>query len=171
MFDEMDHEDLILAFFPCTRFCQNSQLLTSGRAYQQTGWSDEKKLIYGMSFVDEMCANYKRLSKMVCVCIRHGLRLVIENPYTDPHFLKMYFPISPTIIDRDRRDNGDYYKKPTQFWFIGFQPYDNLVFEALDYVYRPVIERVRGKNRTAMRSEISPQYARRFIKRYLVNEE
>ena len=74
------------------------------------------------------------------------------------------------IIDNDRTDNGDYHKKPTQFYFINLDPGDNLVLEPLDYVETLNIERTRKDKditRQVKRSLIHPQYARRFILRHL----
>ena len=60
----------------------------------------------------------------------------------------------------------DYYKKPTQYWFIGFSPKQNLVFEALDYVEPKTWSGLSARER----SEIHPQYANRFIRQYLIDE-
>ena len=78
--------------------------------------------------------------------------------------------IKPKVIDLDRRANGDYYKKPTQYWFINCDPKNNLVFEPIDWVEsRETIAELKGKNREAMRSEIHPQYANRFIRQYIAD--
>ncbi|MDO5480022.1 MAG: hypothetical protein Q4G23_12755, partial [Clostridia bacterium] len=101
------------------------------------------------------------------------LRLVIENPIAEQHYLKRYWCLKPSIIDKDRRQNGDYYKKPTQFFFIGFEPKNNLIFETLDYVEPrrcAYITSKDGKSREERRSEIHPQYASRFIRQYLIDE-
>lgn len=81
--------------------------------------------------------------------------MVIENPYTQPHYLTIYWCIKPTIIDKDRTQNGDYYKKPTQYWFINCEPKYNLVFEALEYTERKVIETVTGTGKICQKTERS----------------
>jgi len=96
---------------------------------------------------------------------------VIENPYTQPHYLTQYWCIKPKLIDKNRRNNGDYMEKPTQYWFIGFEPKQNLVFEPLDYVPKRVCDYVSGKDRARIRSEIHPQYASRFIRQYILESE
>ena len=80
--------------------------------------------------------------------------------------------MKPKIIDKDRRLNGDYCTKPTQYWFIGFEPEQNVVFEPLDYVEQRRIEKMknREKSRKTMRSEIHPQYASRFIRQYILKD-
>lgn len=83
-----------------------------------------------------------------------------------------YWCLKPAIIDTDRTLNGDYYKKPTQYWFIGFKPENNLVMEALEYVpYHTVNNGIKGIGITTARSMIHPQYAERFIKQYIIDYE
>ena len=171
IFDGIAKDDLILAFFPCTRFEARIPLEFRGEAYQQKNWDDVKKLEYSMKLHDELHRNYELISKLAIIAITQDLKLVIENPYTQPHYLTTYWCLKPSLIDKDRQLNGDYYKKPTQFWFIGFNPKQNLVFEPIDYVEGKVIATVSGENgksRTTMRSMIHPQYANRFIRQYLI---
>lgn len=100
--------------------------------------------------------------------------MVVENPATPPHYLTGYFPIKPKIIDKDRTENGDYFKKPTQYWFVNCDPEQNMFFEPLEYVEPGNIERAKasdGVSRTVKRSMIHPQYARRFIKAYITDTE
>ena len=97
----------------------------------------------------------------------------MENPYTQPHYLTQFFPIKPKVIDKDRTANGDYYKKPTQYWFINCDPENNVIFEPLEYVKTQNIERERkqedGTSRQTKRSMIHRQYARRFIQQYVMD--
>ncbi len=168
IFDNIEKDDLILAFFPCTRFESRIVLGFRGELYQQKNYSDRQKLEYSMRLHDELHNNYKLISQMVCICLDRNLKMVIENPYTQPHYLTSYWCIKPKVIDKDRRLNGDYMKKPTQFFFINCEPKQNLVFEALDYVPVRRCDYIQGKNRTRERSEIHPQYANRFIRQYLI---
>lgn len=174
IFDRIKEDDLIMAFFPCTRFEARIPLLFRGQATQQKNWSDEQKLEYSIVLQNELTELYVLLCKMVIVVLRKGLRMVIENPYTAPHYLTTYWCLQPTIIDKDRTQNGDYYKKPTQYWFINLKPKYNLVFEPLEYVERRIIATVKGTDCTSRKTErsmIHPQYANRFIRQYLIDEE
>ena len=171
IFDSITQEDLILAFFPCTRFNAIIPLRFRGEQLQQRNDSDEKKLITSMGLHEELHRNYELISMLSLICIRRQFRLVIENPFTQPHYLTDFWPLKPAIIDRDRRNDGDSMKKPTQYWFIGFKPKNNLVMEQLDFVRTQNIERLKGAHRTARRSEIQPQYANRFIRKYLIEQE
>ena len=93
--------------------------------------------------------------------------MIVENPYHQ-HYLTTYFPIKPKLIDKDRTKNGDYYRKPTQYWFVNCEPENNVVFEPMDYVKRRIITH-REKGQTTQRSMIHNQYARRFIMQYVLD--
>lgn len=100
--------------------------------------------------------------------------MVIENPYTQPHYLTTYWCMKPVLIDKDRTKNGDYYKKPTQYWFLNCKPEQNLVFEPIEYVKTRTIEGQKGTESTTRKVERSlmhPQYADRFIRQYILKEE
>lgn len=100
--------------------------------------------------------------------------MIIENPYTQPHYLTTYWCIKPSLIDKDRTQNGDYYKKPTQYWFINCKPKNNLVFEPLEEVQIRNIARVKSTDKTSRKTERSlmhPQYADRFIRQYILDEK
>lgn len=173
IFDNIKEDDLIMAFFPCTRFEAKIPIAFRGQLPQQKKWTDIQKLEYSMQMQEELSKLYMLLSKLVIVCIRKGLRLIIENPYTQPHYLTTYWCLKPTIIDKDRTQNGDYYKKPTQYWFINCEPKYNLVFEPIQYVETKKIRTVRGTDCTTRKTERSlmhPQYANRFIRQYLIEQ-
>ena len=101
--------------------------------------------------------------------------MIVENPYTQPHYLTQFFPVKPTIIDKDRTQMGDYYKKPTQYWFLNCTPEQNVVWESLEPVGTYTIDRnakiLLGVDRKVQRSLIHPQYAKRFIKTFIMNGE
>lgn len=171
IFSNISKDDLILSFFPCTRFESCIPLAFRGELFQQKNWSDSRKLEYAMKLHNELHHYYMLISKLVLITIKNGLQLVIENPYTQPHYLTRYWCIKPKIIDTDRRENGDFMKKPTQFFFINREPFHNLVFECLDFVEFRTVDKMlshNGKNRQVCRSEISSQYASRFIRQYLI---
>ena len=170
IFDRINKDDLILAFFPCTRFETKIIMRMRGNSFGQSKWSKERSLEYSMKLHDEMNWMYQLISKMCIICIRKGLKIVIENPKSIPHHLTDYWCLKPDIVDMDRRENGDYYKKPTQYWFINFSPKNNLVFEPIEYVEAKRIDYINGKNRKTERSLIHPQYANRFIRQYLIDE-
>ena len=129
-------------------------------------WDDVQRLEYDLKLHDELNTNYMAITKLAIIVLKKGIKTVIENPANKPHYLSSYWPLKPTMIDQDRRKNGDRQKKPTQYWFLGFEPKNNFIFEPIDYV------KYRTHNKThdkVERSMIHPQYANRFIRQYLID--
>lgn len=67
----------------------------------------------------------------------------------------------------NRTKKGDYFKKPTQYWFINRKPSTNFIFEPLNYTKT---KRINDCS-TVERSMISPQYANRFIREYILDSD
>lgn len=138
-------------------------------------WDDAKKLAYSMDIVNQISQFYSVLSKLVIVCLRRGLRLVVENPATKPHFLTEYFPIKPALVDKDRTLRGDWFKKPTQYWFINCEPEHTFIFEPLEHTDVYTVDKAQkmktGKSRQENRSLMHPQYAERFIREFILDDE
>lgn len=173
IFDNMTPDDLIMAFFPCTRFEAQILLHYRGEAVQMKGYSDIQKLEKDLKLHSELSENYELITKLAIIVLKRNLKMVFENPWSTQHYLTNYWCLKPKIIDHDRRLNGDYMTKPTQYWFIGFEPKQNLVFESLDWVEYRTHQGMKSKNgldKTKRRSEIHPQYANRFIRQYLIDE-
>lgn len=182
IFDRISTDDIILAFFPCVRFENQIMLSFRGQAKQMKAWDMRQKMIYDMDLLSEVKQNYDTVNKLFILCIDRGLRLVMENPYSDEHFLRRYWCYPPSIIDKDRRDNGDYYAKPTQYWFVNCTPKQNLIFEPITYNHLGVGDAIRSINKSMYpaewgnisqskaRSMIHPQYANRFIRQYILDE-
>ena len=152
-----------------------------GQLDQLKKWSMKQKMQYCMKLLSELKTNYDAVNKMFIVCMDRGLRLIMENPYSQEHFLRRYWCLQPAIIDKDRRENGDYFAKPTQFWFYNIKPKNNFLAEPIVYNHieeKDAIERLNssmyaqhfGKvSLKVARSMIHPQYANRFIRRYLID--
>ena len=123
-----------------------------------------------MKLHDELHELYELISMLVIVAKKRGLQMIIENPYTQPHYLTSYWCIKPSMIDKNRRMDGDYFEKPTQYWFINCEVQNNLDFEPIEYVPKKVISKVKKGESSVQtqRSMIHPQYARRFIKQYVI---
>ncbi len=183
VFDRIGQDDVIIAFFPCVRFENQIMLAFRGQLDQMKNWNMKQKMLYCMKTLDELKQNYDAVNKMFIVCMDRGLKLVMENPYSKEHFLHRYWCYKPEIIDRDRRENGDYFAKPTQFWFLNMKPKNNFLMDAISYNHiaeKDAIERLNssmyadrfGKvSLKVARSMIHPEYANRFIRRYLIAGE
>lgn len=165
VFDKISPDDLIMAFFPCVRFEEQIKLGFRGDLYQLKNYTDEQKLEYDLKLHSELAKLYELVTKLAIVCLRKSLKLIIENPWSERHYLRQFWALKPKIIDKNRRLKGDYYIKPTQYWFIGCEPKDNFVLEPIDITPYKTIARV---NNTVERSLISKNYARRFIKEFII---
>ena len=143
-----------------------------GTNYSQTKWNDLQKLEYDLKLHDELHSLYKYVTKLAIVCIKRGIPLIIENPYSSTHYLVKYWAIKSKIIDEDRTERGDYFKKPTQYWFINRKPSNNLIFDQVAIHPKRIITKTKngenGINATKQRSMISPDYANRFIREFII---
>lgn len=165
IFDKMNESDLIFAFFPCTRFEAQIQMHYRGDARQQKKWSDIKKVENALKLHNELNQLYSLLCKLFIVCLDRNLKLIVENPYRG-NYLEKFFPIKPKVIDLDRSENGDFYKKPTQFWFVNIEPNYNLLFEPK--IINSNLKKTSNTSDKVERSLISHEYANRFIRMYLL---
>lgn len=161
----MNEDDLIMAFFPCTRFEAQIQLFMRGDAFGQDKWSEIDKVNYSRRLEKERSEYYDLVSMLALIVLERNLKMVIENPYSTQHYLTKYFPIKPKWIDHDRRQRGDAYYKPTQYWFFGFNPSNNFVLEPITLPEKYLKEK---EENTVTRSMITPQYARRFIQEFIL---
>ena len=165
IFDDIKKTDLVIAFFPCTYFSDQSQLSSRGDCHGQEKWSMEKKLKYSIDNMEKRMLFYKYLATLCLIAIKKGFRLIIENPYGKVNFLKQFFPVKPELVIKDRRKIGDIYKKPTQFFFINCEPEFKLYGDCFVKVDDPKnIEDASG----FARSVISSAFAKNFIETYIV---
>ena len=123
IFDNITQDDLIIAFFPCIYF-ETMQM----PYYQLTAKNNSHKpmperIIDAINRLKQRTIFHTLLYKLVYVCLKNDLRLIIENPYTQPNYLIMTqnFP-NPSIIDKNRMLRGDFFKKPTAYWFFNCEP-------------------------------------------------
>lgn len=72
IFDDMAAEDLIMAFYPCTRFEDQSILCITCNGYAQRNWSDDRKVEYSMQIHEELHKLYTYFCKLVLISIRGG---------------------------------------------------------------------------------------------------
>ena len=168
VFDNIKQTDTIIAFFPCVRFEDQIQMAFRGTQFQMKKWTDEQKLEYDLKLHRELSELYEVITKLVIVCLRRKIALIIENPYSKTHYLTKYWAIQAKIIDKDRTTRGDFYEKPTQYWFINCKPKYNMILEAQVWNKKKTIENVNNKTE---RSLISSDYANRFIREFILESE
>lgn len=172
IFDAIHSDDLIMAFFPCIYFNEHNEMYFCATSYNLRNLSPAAKIRTIIDRSDKRQEYYKKVLQLIAVCEERRLKLVIENPYNAHHYWRFNFPNYPKVIDMDRTIRGDYYKKPTQYIFIGFQPGTG---KSLAKIHkRKYIEDAPSSPVSGVcsmeRSMISPEYAHNFICDFILNE-
>ena len=88
--------DLIMAFFPCIYFCAFSQIniMWSSTNYRKMTYRERTDKILERSHNREYF--FSLAVKMFLIAQERGIRLIMENPWSEPTFLKSNFIMSPT---------------------------------------------------------------------------
>lgn len=175
VFDSITCDDLIMAFFPCIYFTGSSN-----PCYFRLDNNNYKSLTMKEKFdaiierADLRNTFYKLLYKMVGVALMKGIRIVIENPFSSLHYLHNNFLQEPSIIDNDRTRRGDYFTKPTGYWFFHCNPSYGLFTEQRPKKHLSVWK-CKSASKAGLcseeRSMISPDYARNFICDFIIGKE
>lgn len=172
IFDRMHSCDLIVAFFPCIYFNEHNEMYFCGTSYNLRSLSPAAKLRAIIDRSDKRQAYYKKVLQLMTICEDRGLKLVIENPYNAHHYWRFNFPNYPKVIDMNRTIRGDYFKKPTQYIFVGFEPGKGQSLakvHKMKFIEECSSSRVAGLCSTE-RSMISPEYAHNFICDFILDE-
>jgi hypothetical protein len=173
IFDKMSEDDLIIAFFPCIYFCALSQM-----AMYWTYTNYRKKTI--KEATDEILKRSQNREyffsvavKMLAIAKIRNLRLVMENPWSEQTFLKSNFVMSPTIVDMDRTKRGDYFKKPTAYFFINCVPTKGFTHQQCKETKNILSSKPSGQAGLCSedRSMISSDYARNWICDFVLGKE
>lgn len=162
-----------MAFFPCIYFCEKSQCAMAYYYvnYQKLSLREKTEKILQRS--EDRQYFYTLLIKFVYVCKDRGLRLIVENPYSPIHYLVNNFIIQPSLIDKNRQRRGDYFKKPTQYFFVNCE-------NTIGYSYQSpketkTVATAKSASKAGLcseeRSMISPDYARNFICDFILGKE
>ena len=173
LFDRITPDDLIMAFFPCIYFCENNELYFTGKHFNLKNKSRNEVDRIVMERANNRHFFYVMLLKFFNVCSTKDLRLIVENPFSIQHYLYNNFPYAPTVIDKDRTRRGDYYKKPTQYFFVNCK---NTVGESFQ---EPKDRKSIASSASGIkagicseeRSLISSDYARNFICDFVLGRE
>lgn len=163
IFDDITPDDLIVAFFPCIYFCGSSNpVLFNGTGYH-------KPILETIPLIIERSINrerfYELLLKFIHVVYKLNLRMVFENPYDDSMcYLKNNFIAKPSVWDRNRMLRGDWFVKPTGYWFFNCEPTQGFSSQ-FDKNQKVIRQLPSGKAGLCSeeRSMISPDYARNWI--------
>lgn len=172
LFDAMTTDNLIFAFFPCIYFNEHNEMYFCGTSYNLRNLSPAAKLRAIIERSDKRQEYYRKVLQLITICEERLLKLVIENPYNAHHYWRFNFPNYPKVIDMNRTLRGDYFKKPTQYIFVGFQPGTGkslTKIRKMQFVEEKPASPVSGMC-SAERSMISPEYAHNFICDFILNE-
>jgi hypothetical protein len=86
LFDGIQNDDLVIAFFPCTRFEVRVALCFRGELHGMENWNDEQKLSYAMRIHRELHNLYMAICKLFIISNRGGggllLKTLIHSPIT-----------------------------------------------------------------------------------------
>ena len=87
--------------------------------------------------------------------------------------LAQNFVMPPTMIDHDRQKRGDYFKKPTAYWFVNCEPTHGHSYTKPKET--KTVFTAKGASHAGLCSEerslISPDYARNFIADFVIGRE
>lgn len=174
LFDNINKDDLIMAFFPCIYF-ESLQM-----TYYSLDNNNYRRKTICEKIEDVIDRIQKRtyfhiiLYKLYWIIEKNGLRMIIENPATLPHYLISIqnFP-RPTFIDKNRMSRGDYFVKPTAYWFINCEPTHGHTIQ--NDKKRKIIQHCKQGIHAGLcseeRSMISPDYARNFICDFVIGKK
>lgn len=150
-------------------------MLLRGVHISQKGWSLDKIMKTNITRIEEREHYFKTLLKFVAICSYREIKLVIENPWNTSRqtFLQCNF-IEPSLIDTNRCLRGDYYVKPTAYWFINCKPTYGKSYQVNNnpkVVYKQKDKKHITGVCSESRSMISPEYARNFICDFIIGKE
>ena len=155
------------------------------KAYaNRTEQNNFRSVFDGMSRTEQLKDAIKRLEKrtlfhtliykLMFIAEHDNLKLVIENPATKPSYLigTQNFP-NPTFIDKNRMERGDWFVKPTAYWFVNFEPTHG--FTRQNDKEQKIITNCKQGIKAGIcseeRSMISPDYARIFICDFIIGKK
>lgn len=154
-----------MAFFPCIFFCESNTInfRLDAHNYRKLDVRGATQKICERSQSRDVF--FRLATKMVCVAIERGLSLIMENPYSSQSYICNNFVLPPTVIDKNRMLRGDYFEKPTAYWFVGCEPTNGSSLQP-DKEKRTIRKAKSAPSQglcSEERSLISPDYARNFI--------
>lgn len=166
VFDSITCDDLIMAFFPCIYFECLAMINMNWGSRCYDGLNEYEKTVKIIEREEKRTKFYTLLLQLVAVVMQKKIRLIIENPWSQQHFLKQgNFVKSPDYVDNNRLIRGDYFVKPTAFWYFNCEPTMLLTVQK-DKKKKRIIDKKASPVAgicSEERSMISPDYARNFI--------
>lgn len=176
LFDQIRGQDgdLIIAFFPCiyfTGFTNPRYFTLENNNYKNLSLEEKIDKILERAKLRERF--YELVIKLIGVCLKRNIRIILENPYSTSHFLHDNFYKQPDIIDKNRMLRGDFFVKPTGYWFFNCEPTNGNSLQK-DKEQRTILSS-RSASQAGLcsedRSMISPDYTRNFICDFILGKK
>lgn len=165
-------EDFVMAFFPCTYFCDMNELLFTcqgGGGVVGSGGNMKRNITNIKKVIErEKTRSYffSVFLKMCLILEELKIKTIIENPYNNnKNFLCRYSPYLPTYIEKNRAAWGDKFVKPTMYIAINFDMNETFYFYDLNINTLKIEKDIKAGSKE--RSEITPRYANNFYKRFI----
>ena len=172
MFDKITSGDLVVAFYPCIYFCATSQMAFYLGCTNYRKLDDAHKIKEILKRSDKRKEYFDRLIRFVSICLQKNIRMIFENPWSEQTYLKANFLKAPDVVDMNRMKRGDFFKKPTAYWFWNCSPTHGESFQ--NDKKQKTIMKARGSSQAGLCSEerslISPDYARNFICDFIIGK-
>ena len=184
IFDSITCNDLIIAFFPCIKFCNIAEYnqRSAQEHLRRIGKSPKEIYAFLKKESDERYFFYQKCLKMHGVVEMKGLRMIMGNPWGETNYTNYFWFKKVTIIDKNRTMRGDYFIKPTGYWFTNCEPTKGESYQPMPLSKQKRVgiglwkgnttsfkkeNLAKGSAKTGLcseeRSMISPDYARNFI--------
>lgn len=166
--------DLILAFFPCIYFESAQQMYFALCNMNQRKMSMAERCVNAIERLHKRTYFHEVLYKFAKVCYERNFQMILENPCSPVNYLVtgQNF-VTPSVIDKNRRLRGDYFIKPTAYWFLNCEPTHGMSLQKPKEEKR--IEHSNPSGQAGIcseeRSMISPEYARNFICDFILGKE
>ena len=157
-----------MAFFPCIEFSCVAQMWFSLSQRDYEKWPYIKRVDYMLEKNARRAELFGLILKFCGICLDRGLRMIFENPWSENTYLKVnVFLKAPTLIDTDRTKRGDFFRKPTAYWFWNCEPTRLATDTQTPRAQIKRIDHTKKAPRAGLcsedRSMISLDYARNFI--------
>lgn len=107
--EQIQHED----FYDAS---QKQKKNFGSKEYYEQKWSILRK------YSQDRFYFYDLALKMSAICQIRGIRMIMENPWHPTNFTNHFWFMRVSLIDKDRTKRGDYFRKPTGYWYLNCTP-------------------------------------------------
>lgn len=174
IFDNINIEDLIMAFFPCIYFETMSMMYFDCSTLNNKHKELYERIDDAIERLQVRTKYHRLLYQLVRVCVYRKIPLIIENPAKTPNYIvgtQNFF--KPTIVDKNRLLRGDYFKKPTAYWFFNCKQTHGCSIQ-INKQQKIIMDAKKAPKQglcSEERSMISHDYARNFICDFIIGKE